>query len=180
MTAKGTVSHRRENLIGRTFGRLRVQTLAGKRGKHLLWNCECTCGVIVNAVSVDLKHGHKKSCGCLLRERAATLNWKNGRSGTKEALMLKAARGRAKKNHLPFNITLEDIIIPERCPLLDIPLVFGKDECVAGSPTLDRKRPERGYVRDNVWVVSRRANTIKQDASVEELELLTERLRRAI
>ena len=177
MTAKGIISHRREDLTGSTFGRLRVLALNGKRGKQLLWDCVCSCGTPVRAVSVDLKHGHKKSCGCLRREASRQLNFKHGKYKSKEVQMLKAARGRAKRNKLPFNLTLSDVVIPKLCPLLDIPLVSGKGECVAGSPSLDRKRPALGYVRGNVWVVSRRANTIKQDASLAELEMLVERLR---
>lgn len=46
-----------------------------------------------------------------------------------------------------------------------------------GSPTLDRIVPDKGYVRENVWVISGRANRIKNDATIEELELIAEALR---
>jgi hypothetical protein len=38
------------------------------------------------------------------------------------------------------------------------------------SPELDRIVPSLGYVKGNVLVVSRRANRIKTDATVEELQ----------
>ena len=34
-----------------------------------------------------------------------------------------------------------------------------------------------GYTKGNVWIVSRRANMIKSDATLEELELLVNNLR---
>ena len=37
-----------------------------------------------------------------------------------------------------------------------------------------------GYVKGNVWIVSRRANTIKNDATCEELELIARNLRARI
>lgn len=38
----------------------------------------------------------------------------------------------------------------------------------------------KGYVKGNIWVVSRRANTLKNNASIEELELLVSNLKRRI
>lgn len=32
--------------------------------------------------------------------------------------MLRHAKNRAEKLNLPFDITIEDLVIPERCPLL--------------------------------------------------------------
>ena len=45
-----------------------------------------------------------------------------------------------------------------------------------GSASLDRIEPARGYTPDNVWVISWRANHIKADASLGELEILVEGL----
>ena len=41
------------------------------------------------------------------------------------------------------------------------------DECTA---TIDRVDPDGGYVTGNVRVISMRANRIKSDASIAELE----------
>ena len=69
---------------------------------------------------------------------------------------------------MAFNIEIEDVIIPEECPVLGIPLkvLSGSDN----SPTLDRVDNRLGYIRGNVAVISHRANTIKNSASIEELE----------
>lgn len=83
--------------------------------------------------------------------------------------LLAHARRRAKAEGVAYDLRVEDIVIPATCPCLGIPLVRGTISHGPGSPTLDRKRPELGYTRGNVWIVSYRANRIKNDASPEEL-----------
>lgn len=75
------------------------------------------------------------------------------------------------KKGLPFDITLEDIDIPDFCPALGIPLFRAKGRKAQGpnSPTLDRLDPDLGYVTGNVMVVSARANQIKSDSTPSEL-----------
>ena len=99
-----------------------------------------------------------------------------------EQIILYSVRARAKRQGIPFALTLADIVVPEVCPLLDIPLVrnigtVGRHGPAPNSPTLDRILPNLGYVPGNVWVVSCRANVIKNDASIEELEQIAARLR---
>lgn len=76
------------------------------------------------------------------------------------------AKSRAKKNGVVFDLTLDDIIIPEYCPVLGLKLVVGDP---VSTPSLDRTDPKRGYVRGNIQVMSNRANMLKNDASVDEL-----------
>lgn len=85
--------------------------------------------------------------------------------------MLMAARTRAKRLGIPFNITAEDIIIPEVCPILGIPLRMspGSRGASRNSPALDRIIPALGYVRGNVQVISSLANAMKQDATLDEI-----------
>ena len=44
------------------------------------------------------------------------------------------------------------------------------------SPSIDRLIPEQGYVESNVVLCCHRCNTIKNDATLDELRLLTETL----
>src|SRR6266446_762437 len=83
--------------------------------------------------------------------------------------LLYSAKTRAKELGLPFNLCDADVEIPERCPVLDIPLKFNKGKRGPDSPSIDRIRPEKGYVRGNVAVISMRANAIKTNATAEEL-----------
>lgn len=91
--------------------------------------------------------------------------------------MLTYAKSRAKKLGLQFNLTLDDIVIPEKCPCLGTTLNT-KRGCGPGpdSQSLDRLDPKKGYVRGNVWVISQRANVIKNDASPDELISVAEAL----
>jgi len=54
---------------------------------------------------------------------------------------------------------------------------IGVGKICAGSPSLDRINPALGYVKGNVWVISFKANAIKQNATVQELELLVNNLK---
>lgn len=63
----------------------------------------------------------------------------------------------------------EDLVIPEVCPVLGIRLEFGKSHCWH-LPSLDRFDNDRGYTKDNVRIISYRANKLKNDATVEEFE----------
>jgi len=86
--------------------------------------------------------------------------------------MVGNAKQRAKAAGVPFTISAKDIIIPTHCPVLGIPLTrrLGRKGGCDASPSLDRIVPQLGYVPGNIVVVSRRANRIKSDASIEELE----------
>ncbi len=90
-----------------------------------------------------------------------------------EAYLLWSIKTRAKKRGIPFNLTHEDVQIPENCPILGIPLEINLGHSGPNSPTLDRIIPGKGYIRGNVQVISHRANTIKSDATLEELRQVT-------
>jgi len=90
------------------------------------------------------------------------------------------AKHRSKKKGIPFQIEMEDIIIPKTCPLLGIPILLETgDRRSSNNPSLDRINPDPsiGYVKGNIQVISARANWLKADASIQELELLVENLK---
>ena len=99
----------------------------------------------------------------------------NNEDSIKKALV-RAAKARAKKKGIPFDITIEDFILPEKCPLLEIPLTVGYGNSQENSYSLDKIIPDLGYVKGNVWVISNKANMIKNNASLEELKLLVKNL----
>lgn len=88
-----------------------------------------------------------------------------------EALFF-SARQRAVRDGVAFTITKADILIPPCCPVLGIPLErrIGAKGPQDNSPSIDRIDPALGYTPTNIAVISIRANRIKNDASVEELE----------
>lgn len=93
------------------------------------------------------------------------------------------AKANAKKRQCVFNLAVEDIQIPEYCPVfpdlkLELLPIAGKRS--DASLSLDRLIPERGYVPGNVSVISWRANRIKNDGSYEDHLAITEWMRRAL
>lgn len=104
--------------------------------------------------------------------------WRKYRDDVAYSLWL-TAKVRAKKKRVPFSIRKEDILVPEFCPVLGIKLVrnLGESGPADHSPSIDRILPELGYVPGNIVVISNRANRIKSNASVAELERVATWLR---
>ncbi len=75
------------------------------------------------------------------------------------------AKHRAKIKGLEFTIQLSDITTNNVCPALGVE--FKKATPYAMS--LDRIDSNKGYIPGNVQVISKKANTMKNDASAEEL-----------
>jgi hypothetical protein len=116
-----------------------------------------------------------------LRERERQtdlLRLKNNEDAYKKYI-IRGAKRRALSQGIPFNINYTDITIPEYCPLLGIKLNkhVGEGKLYDDSPSLDKIIPKLGYVKGNVWVVSNKANRIKSNATIEELELLVKNLK---
>lgn len=93
--------------------------------------------------------------------------------------LLYYAKSRARRLGVPFDITVDDLSMPEVCPVLGIPIHYGargrgRNQAAADSPSLDRIVPSLGYVKGNVIVVSWRANALKKDATVRELRALAD------
>lgn len=92
-----------------------------------------------------------------------------------EKAILNAARCRAAKRGIEFSISLEDITIPELCPILQIPIKChsgqGKQGGKNDSPSLDRIDNTKGYIKGNVQVISNMANSMKFTANPEQLKL---------
>lgn len=77
---------------------------------------------------------------------------------------------RAKKRKIPFTLDVSDIVIPTHCPILGIELTFGKGRVHDGSPSLDRIIPALGYIQGNCFIISSKANRMKQENTLETLE----------
>lgn len=88
-------------------------------------------------------------------------------------MMCQQAKIRATRKGIEFNLSPNDLTIPSMCPVLGIPLFVSSGSVGYNSPTLDRIDNSKGYIPENVIVVSFKANTIKNTASIEELEKVT-------
>ena len=83
--------------------------------------------------------------------------------------MFHRAKERALKNNIPFNITVDDIVIPDKCPLLECSFIKGSSDNKWYSYSLDKIDNSKGYVKGNIQVITYLANTMKSKASKEEL-----------
>ena len=154
------------------------------------------CGEVLPAFT----HGNALFCNAACRNRAyrvrhpertrdAVKTWRVGNKDASKAInrrsaarcriadvriaMLAAAKARAKKQGLLFNLVLEDLgPLPEYCPVLGIPLELGTGHFCDGSPSLDKVIPALGYTKGNVIIISWRANRIKNNATIHELQAL--------
>jgi hypothetical protein len=89
------------------------------------------------------------------------------------AIAISHAKYRAKKAGIPFAITVDDIPVPARCPVLNIPLIAG-EKPTPNSPSIDRTDNSKGYVPGNVRVISRAANLLKGECTVLDIVRLLE------
>jgi len=83
-----------------------------------------------------------------------------------------------RDNSLPYDLDLNYVvgIFPKDyvCPMLKIKMSWGDKPHLPTSPSLDRIKPSKGYVKGNVIWISNRANIIKHDATFKEFEMFYE------
>jgi predicted nucleic acid-binding Zn-ribbon protein len=119
---------------------------------------ECTgCGAIFEKTS---NMTLCKKCNCS-RVKSYTPEWR----------MHQRAKQRSAEKGLEFNISVEDISIPDTCPVLGIQLNVnsGRSGAYVNSPSLDRIDSGKGYTKDNIQVISQLANAMKHKATKEQL-----------
>ena len=103
--------------------------------------------------------------------------------GTQAKRLVAQAKYSARRAGVDFDLYPEDLEpLPECCPALGVKLVYnatgyGGDEY---SASLDRVIPELGYISGNVRIISKKANRIKNNATLEELEGVLEYVRGAV
>jgi len=125
-------------------------------------------------IKEDPSQGIRDKCKSCSAERAAKErekrknNWKY-----KPTLaMFNNSKQRAKVAGLEHTITIDDIVIPEKCPVLGIKLETGDRKSHGNAPSIDRIDNSKGYIKENIMIVSNRANILKKDASIDELIMI--------
>jgi len=151
----------------------RVKDRVRGTDREAWWRVKCKCGRKTSMRGYMLRDNRVHSCGCQRGIR-------HGLCHTPEYKMWIRIKAKSMHAHIPFNIEISDIIIPKRCPLLGIPLFPGKKYHCPNSPSIDKIRPERGYVKGNIQVISHRANAIKQNASLRELQKITKNMEKIL
>lgn len=112
-----------------------------------------------------------KNCSAVLNEKERrNRDWKHNAC----KVLLSNAKQRAKKANIEFAITKDDINIPDTCPVFGFPLKREERETWMYAPSIDRIDNTKGYIKENIIIVSRRANILKKDATIEELRKLAD------
>jgi hypothetical protein len=77
----------------------------------------------------------------------------------------------ARSKKLPFDLTPEylESIWTGKCPVLGCPITLEGERNLDSVAELDKFIPEKGYIKGNVSFISRRANRLKSDASIDEI-----------
>ena len=102
------------------------------------------------------------------RKQVKSNHYHKAKASNPALFMWKQAKHRAEWDYdnMEFTIGVEDIIIPKKCPYMQtafIPL----DKKLGYS--LDRIDSSKGYTKDNIQVISRIANIMKNNATEQEL-----------
>lgn len=80
-----------------------------------------------------------------------------------------------KHGDVHFDLEPNDIKIPQNCPYLNIPLTTDSNEShLPNYYSIDRIDSSKGYVKGNVQIISRLANTMKNNATIDQLLVFSE------
>jgi len=95
--------------------------------------------------------------------------------------MFAGSKKRAKEEGRTPDFTLETIkllaAVTPICPVFGYPLQYGCDKSADHSATVDAYIHAEGHQQSNLRIISRRANTIKNSATTNEMKLLLDAVR---
>ena len=97
---------------------------------------------------------------------------------TLEHFLFISAKSRAKRRNIEFSLTIADVIIPDICPILGTPIrkewggINQTNLERSNQPSLDRIDSKKGYIPENVTVISYRANVLKGTIPQKNIALL--------
>lgn len=123
------------------------------------------CKLCVNAKSRNYYHNN----GGKLQQKNKKLKFKINE--TNKYIWIRA-KLRAKRLNINFNLQESDVVIPFTCPIFGIELKVNEIKRDINSPSIDRINNTLGYIKGNILIVSWKANHIKNDATLNEMNLI--------
>lgn len=139
---------KRNDWVGRTFGRLTVIDLKRYEGAGSVLECQCECGVITLVKANNLKRG-TTSCGCLALEVRTT----HGKTGSKVYTAWKAMKYRCTNTnaHEYHNYGGRGITVCDSW-LESFENFYADMGDPAKGLTLERVDNDKGYSKENcIW-----------------------------
>lgn len=102
------------------------------------------------------------------RKKVSSDYYKRKKQKDPQLFMWKQAKHRAQYdyNNMEFTIEVSDIVLPEVCPYMGVEFI-PLDKKYGYS--LDRIDSSKSYTKDNIQVISRIANIMKNNATEQEL-----------
>lgn len=77
-------------------------------------------------------------------------------------------KANATRVGVEFTVDFGELTFPTHCPILGIELDYFTERRLENSVSFDRIDPSKGYVTNNVVIISWRANRIKNDGTADE------------
>lgn len=93
--------------------------------------------------------------------------------------IIRHVKSRCKILNIPFNLTVDDIVMPEFCEITGNKLDY-KNFKNSNFATLDRLIPEKGYVKGNVKIISKKMNILKSNGSIKDFQSIIDYIKRHI
>jgi hypothetical protein len=114
---------------------------------------------VLTKFGIDTPHHHKKN---FLRGREPKYYWLN-------KMLCKIGIPKIERLEL-----LKSLPLPEKCPMLNLELNYSGTGAegysrIDNSPSIDRINSDKGYEKENIQVISWRANRIKNNSTPDEL-----------
>jgi hypothetical protein len=154
----------RLNLVGQKFGELEVLEFdCINSDGNSKFKCKCSCGRIVSMLGIHLRRENKKCKTCCIRKYV----------GEVSGVYFSSLKHSAIKRGISVEITQKDIwdkfIEQDRkCALSKIELTWKdgyKDKL--GTASVDRKDSKIGYTKDNIQIVHKDINKMKNNLTEE-------------
>lgn len=88
----------------------------------------------------------------------------------------RAKKYNAIRTGYEWNLSFGDLEWPTVCPILGIELDYFSESRQENCPSFDRHNPEKGYETGNVYIISWRANRIKNNGTAKEHRMIADYL----
>jgi hypothetical protein len=105
------------------------------------------------------------------RNKDKIKEWKDD---NKDLLYFLSLKARASRKGIAFELEQSDVTSVVICPVFGVPLIRAAVKPAWNSSSVDRIDNTKGYVRGNIQVMSYLANSMKRDATDEQLILFAE------
>ena len=174
---------------GTRFGEWSVLCETPRVGSQRYLYVQCTCGRKQAVNFASLRGGRSTMCKRCASRGTRNSSYRHGLSirerETPEYKLWLSVRNNAKERGRECTIKPQEIVIPEKCPVLGIPLTPSLPGRQASNghgfkdtlPSVDRIDSDKGYITGNVQVISWKANRLKSNNTVETLELILNYMR---